>query len=75
MDGLVSQHLGTFSLPHDIVTNTDGSLLYITDRGNARIQIFRNNGQVVGQIVNPVNTSLFGNIYSADIYSTIFFCY
>ncbi|VDK75979.1 unnamed protein product [Litomosoides sigmodontis] len=66
------QHLGTFSLPHDIVANNDGSLLYVTDRENARIQIFRSDGQAVSQIVNPANTEAFGNIFSTDYYGTTF---
>ncbi|VDN18019.1 unnamed protein product [Gongylonema pulchrum] len=65
MSGLEVQSLGSFSLPHDIVANDDGSLLYIADRENARIQIFRSTGQPVGQIVNPANSTAFWNVYSA----------
>lgn len=72
MSSIASLHLGIFSLPHDIVANNDGSLLYITDRENARIQIFRSDGYAVDQIVNPANSTAFDNIYSADYHSTIF---
>ncbi|VDO46160.1 unnamed protein product [Onchocerca flexuosa] len=73
MNGL-EKALGIFSLPHDIVTNNDGSLLYIVDREHARIQIFRSNGQAVGQIINPPNSTAFENIYSADYHdNTIYF--
>uniref|UniRef100_A0A915Q3W7 Peptidylglycine monooxygenase n=1 Tax=Setaria digitata TaxID=48799 RepID=A0A915Q3W7_9BILA len=65
--------LGIFSLPHDIVSNNDGSLLYVSDRENARIQIFRSDGQPVGQIVNPANGAAFGNIYSADYYKNVLY--
>uniref|UniRef100_A0A0R3RRY3 Peptidylglycine monooxygenase n=1 Tax=Elaeophora elaphi TaxID=1147741 RepID=A0A0R3RRY3_9BILA len=69
MNGITNLHLGIFSLPHDIVANDDGSLLYVTDRENARIQIFRSDGQAVGQIVNPANSTAFENIYSADYHN------
>ncbi|VBB33239.1 unnamed protein product [Acanthocheilonema viteae] len=68
-----SLHLGIFSLPHDIVSNNDGSLLYVSDRENARIQIFRSNGQAVGQIVNPKTGTAFSNIYSADYHNNILY--
>ncbi|CAG9535368.1 unnamed protein product [Cercopithifilaria johnstoni] len=73
MSGIASLHLGIFSLPHDIVANNNGSLLYITDRENARIQIFRSDGRAVGQIVNPANSTAFGNIYSADYHNNILY--
>uniref|UniRef100_A0A9J2PRR0 Peptidylglycine monooxygenase n=1 Tax=Ascaris lumbricoides TaxID=6252 RepID=A0A9J2PRR0_ASCLU len=57
--------LGLFSIVHDITTNSDGSLLYVCDRENARVQIFRTTGQPVGQITNPVNNTLFSTVYSA----------
>lgn len=75
MSGIEGLHLGFFSLPHDIVANDDGSLLYVSDRENARIQIFRSDGKAVGQIVNPANSIAFDSIYSADYHSTISFCY
>ncbi|KAK6105982.1 Copper type II ascorbate-dependent monooxygenase C-terminal domain family protein [Brugia pahangi] len=70
MNGMGSVHL---LLPHDIVANNDGSLLYVTDRENARIQIFRNDGHIMGQIVNPQNITAFENIYSADIHNNILY--
>ncbi|EFO26356.1 hypothetical protein LOAG_02126 [Loa loa] len=73
MNGMGSLPLGTLSLPHDIVANNDGSLLYVSDRENARIQIFRSDGHAVGQIVNPGNTTAFENIYSADIHSNVLY--
>ncbi|VDK73269.1 unnamed protein product, partial [Onchocerca ochengi] len=69
----VEKALGIFSLPHDIVTNNDGSLLYIVDREHARIQIFRSNGQPMGQIINPPNSTAFENIYSADYHDNIIY--
>ncbi|VDM43283.1 unnamed protein product [Toxocara canis] len=60
--------LGLFSIVHDISTNSDGSLLYVSDRENARVQIFRTNGQPAGQITNPVNNTLFSTVYSAHCY-------
>lgn len=63
--------MGSFSLPHDIVTNDDGSLFYVADRENARVQILRSDGQFVGEIINPINTTAFWNIYSVDYYGLL----
>ncbi|VDK48630.1 unnamed protein product [Anisakis simplex] len=63
-----SPALGLFTIVHDITTNNDGSLLYVSDRENARIQIFRTTGQPMGQISNPINTTLFSTVYSAHYF-------
>lgn len=70
--GLEVASLGAFSLPHDITANDDGSLLYVADRENARIQVFRSNGEPVAQIVNPANNTAFWNVYSAHYHSKFF---
>ncbi|VDN01888.1 unnamed protein product [Thelazia callipaeda] len=72
--GMSVPPLGTFSLPHDIVTNTDSSLLYVADRENARIQIFDTYGQVRGQISNTARSKAFSNIYSVHYHAdTLYF--
>ncbi|MFH4975419.1 hypothetical protein AB6A40_002128 [Gnathostoma spinigerum] len=60
-----SPPVGAFNIPHDISRNEDGSLLYISDRENARIQIYRSAGDGIGLITNPENQKIFFNIFSA----------
>uniref|UniRef100_A0A0N5AQP0 Peptidylglycine monooxygenase n=1 Tax=Syphacia muris TaxID=451379 RepID=A0A0N5AQP0_9BILA len=69
----VTEWTGTFGrgtmsysvLPHDISINDDGTRIYVSDRQNARVQVFDSNGRGIGEISNFRNKTLFHSVYSA----------
>lgn len=61
--------LGFFALPHDITINKEGSRLYVSDRQNARVQIFDSDGAAVAEVNNLPNQTLFRTVYSADYHN------
>ena len=51
--GRLGSRPGEFDLPHSIVVDSKG-YLYVADRNNARVQVFRQNGQFVAEWRNLI---------------------
>lgn len=70
--GQKGTELGSFDVPHSIAIDTQGTI-YVADRGNARLQLFDQNGQFIAVWKDPllgrpwaVRISQSGNIYVVD---------